>query len=189
MLLPVGLKGVLIASMLAAFMSTYSSLLSWGSSYAINDFYKRFLVTDASEKHYVRAGQIYMIPMAFIAGGLALYANSLLNIIFVILSVMSGYWTVMVMRWLWWRVNAWSEVTGLGGSIVASLLSWWLPWTRHWWEPDGMEVYFGHRMIFIMVSTLITWVVVTWHDATRRGQNARSILPAGATTRLVATGA
>ncbi len=161
MLLPVGLKGVLIASMLAAFMSTYSSLLSWGSSYAINDLYRRFLVPAASEKHYVRAGQIYMIPMALIAGGLALYADSLLNIIFVILSVMCGYWTVMVMRWVWWRVNAWSEVVGLGGSIAASLVSCVLPATRHWWYPDNMETYFGHRMVFIMLTTLVAWVGVT----------------------------
>jgi Na+/proline symporter len=147
--------------MLAAFMSTYSSLLSWGSSYAVNDLYKRFIVTRASDKHYVRAGQIYMLPMALISAALALYADSLLNIIFVVLSVMSGYWTVMALRWLWWRVNAWSEVFGLGGSIVVSVASWWLPWTSHWWEPDLMEQYFGHRMILIMVGTLLAWVTVT----------------------------
>jgi Na+/proline symporter len=162
MLLPTGLKGVLIASMLAAFMSTYSSLLSWGSSYVINDLYRRFLVKNASERHYVRAGQVYMIPMVLIAGALTLYADSLLNIIFVVLSVMSGYWTVMALRWLWWRVNAWSEVVGMGASIVISVTTWWLPWTRHWWAPDTMEEYFGPRMICIMLASLVAWLIATW---------------------------
>jgi hypothetical protein len=67
----------------------------------------------------------------------------------------------MAIRWLWWRVNAWSEVIGLGGSIVFSLATWWLPWTRHWWAPETMEEYFGQRTVFIMVATLVAWVIVT----------------------------
>jgi len=161
MMLPIGLRGVLIASMLAAFMSTYSSLMSWGSSYAVNDFYRRFLVRTASEKHYVRAGQLYMIPMAAISAALAIYADSLLNIIFVVTSVMSGYWTVMFIRWIWWRVNAWSEIAGLVGSISISLISIYLPATQKWWAPEFMEEYFGHRMIFIMVGSLAVWLLVT----------------------------
>ena len=162
MMLPVGLRGVLIASMLAAFMSTYSSLMSWGSSYAINDFYRRFLVRDAGEKHYVRAGQIYMLLMAIISGCLALWAESVLNVLLFVLSLMSGYWTVMFLRWVWWRVNAWAEMAALGGSIALSIVTAYLPVTRHWWASETMEEYFGHRMIFIMLGSLIIWLVVMW---------------------------
>jgi len=160
MMLPVGLRGVLIASMLAAFMSTYSSLMSWGSSYAVNDFYRRFLVRDASEKHYVRAGQIYMLLMAIVSGCLALWAESVLNVLLFVLSLMSGYWTVMFLRWVWWRVNAWAEMAALGGSIALSIISAYLPRTRHWWASDTMEEYFGHRMIFVMLGSLIIWLLV-----------------------------
>lgn len=161
MLLPTGLKGVLVASMLAAFMSTYSSLMSWGSSYFINDFYKRFVHKTASERHYVRGGQIFMIFSALVSALIALYADSCLNIILTVLTLMSGYWTVMFVRWVWWRVNAWAEVIGLGASIILSGVSYVLPWTHHWWVPENMEAYMGHRMIFIMVGTLISWLVIT----------------------------
>ena len=161
MLLPVGLRGLLIASMLAAFMSTYSSLLNWGASYAINDFYRRFINRTASERHYVRAGQLYMAPMAIIAAGLAMYAGSLLNVIFVVQAVMCGYWTVAAARWIWWRVNAWSEVAGWAGSIAAAVTTAFHPATRHWWESDKMEQYFGQRTITIMLCSLVLWLVTT----------------------------
>lgn len=161
MLLPVGLRGLLIASMLAAFMSTYSSLMNWGASYAINDFYRRFVNKHASERHYVRAGQLYMVPMALAAAGLAMYAGSLLNVIFVVYAVMCGYWTVAIARWIWWRVNAWSEVVGWVGSVFIALATALAPATNHWWESDKMEQYFGHRTITIMLSAMAMWLAAT----------------------------
>jgi|GEM_PF-220684 len=182
MMLPVGLKGILVASMLAAFMSTYSSLMSWGASYFVNDFYRRFLVRKAGEIHYVRMGQIFMTLMAILAGILAFQQESLLGIIFVVLEFMSGYWTVMFVRWIWWRVNAWAEVAGLGGSILFAaglrLNAWVLgamnltgsenPVLRKilvpmasWVAPDNIEPCWGHRMLFVVTGSLILWIVVT----------------------------
>ncbi len=162
MLLPTGLRGLLIASMLAAFMSTYSSLMNWGASYAINDFYRRFLVKNANERHYVTAARLYMLPMAVVASLMAIYAESLLNVIFVVLAVTCGYWSVGIARWLWWRVNVWSEITAWVGSVGLAGLTSVLPLTRHWWEPELMEEYLGHRTIAIVVGSLVLWVLVTY---------------------------
>ena len=76
---------------------------------------------------------------ALVSALIALYAESCLNLILAVLTVMSGYWTVMFIRWVWWRVNAWAEVAGLGASIVLSGVSYVLPWTHHWWQAENME--------------------------------------------------
>jgi Na+/proline symporter len=181
MMLPVGLKGILVASMLAAFMSTYSSLMSWGSSYFVNDFYKRFLVRKKTEHHYVKIGQIFMAVMAIVAGILAFQQESLLGIIFTVLEFMVGYWTVMFARWIWWRVNAWAEVAALAGSIFFAMLirimntictqlnvtdsdnpllqSIILP-IAAWGAPENSEPCWGHRILFVGTGSLVLWIIV-----------------------------
>ncbi|MEQ8846757.1 hypothetical protein [Botrimarina sp.] len=159
MMLPVGFRGVLVASMLAAFMSTYSSLMSWGSSLAINDAYRRFLVRGKSESHYVRAAQVYMLVMAVVSAYLALLEDSVLDVVLFVLTLTSGYWVVMILRWVWWRINAWAELGGLIGSVALSLISMALPYTAHWW--DDHEAYFGHRMVFVVVGSLVLSLALT----------------------------
>ena len=110
--LPTGLRGILVASMLAAFMSTYSSLLSWGSAYAVNDFYRRFLVKAKGQKHYVRAGQLFMLPMALVSAYIAYKSQSIFNLLVYLFMVPLALTTVQLLRWLWWRVNAWAEGSG-----------------------------------------------------------------------------
>ena len=181
MMLPVGLKGVLVASMLAAFMSTYSSLMSWGASYFVNDFYRRFFIKKAGEHHYVKIGQLFMAIMGVAAGILAFQQGSLLGIIFTVLEFMAGYWTVMFARWIWWRVNAWAEIAALGGSIFFALLIRFtgiicdnmnltnsenplmkniiLP-IASWSKSENSEPYWGHRLLFVVTGSLILWIVV-----------------------------
>ena len=112
--LPPGLKGLLIAAFLAAYMSTLSTHLNWGTSYLINDFYRRFLKTDADEKHYVNVSKI----TTFLTAAFALY------ITFFVLETITGAWEfiiqcgagtgfVLIFRWFWWRLNAWSEITSM----------------------------------------------------------------------------
>ena len=177
--LPTGLKGVLVASMLAAFMSTYSALLSWGSSYAVNDCYRRFLVRGASDKHYVRAGQLFMIPMAIISGLIAYQAESIFNLLIYLFMIPAATWTVMVLRWLWWRVNAWSEVAALLSGIVLTVVmalayfyhdAWValvgadsrLSSFSDWMSPLHNEEYFGHKFLFIVVISSVVWLAVTF---------------------------
>jgi Na+/proline symporter len=158
MLLPAGLKGIIIASMLAAFMSTYSSLLSWSSTYAVNDLYRRFLVKNASSMHYVRASQLIMLPLAIASGLITYYAQSILNLLFYVFLATTGYYTVQLLRWLWWRVNAWAEVAGLLGSLFFTLLICFV--FPDWVKPEYMEQYYGHRMIFVTCATFIVCLIV-----------------------------
>jgi hypothetical protein len=145
---------------MAAFMSTYSSLLNWGSSYVVNDLYRRFLVRNASSRHYVVASQLVMLPMTLAAAVIALYSSSVLNLLFYVLLATTGAYTVHLARWLWWRVSAWSEIAGLVGSLICTFgVCIFFP---HWVASDSMEQYYGHRMFFVMIGALIIWLVVTF---------------------------
>ena len=118
--LPPGLKGLLIAAFLAAYLSTLSTHLNWGTSYLINDFYKRFLKTDGDEKHDVTISKI----TTFLTAAFALY------ITFFVLDTITGAWEfiiqcgagtgfVLILRWFWWRLNAWSEITSMVAPFIA----------------------------------------------------------------------
>jgi len=158
-ILPQGLRGVLIASMLAAFMSTYSSLLSWGSSYVVNDFWRRFLVKNASQRHYVVVGQASMVPMALGSALIAYKADSILNLVFYIYMATTGYFAVTLLRWLWWRINAWSEISALLSSIGITLLIMLLK--PEWVQKELLENYYGHRMLMVSCGSLVVFLVVT----------------------------
>jgi Na+/proline symporter len=157
--LPSGIKGVVIASLLAAFMSTYSTLLNTGSSFFMNDVYRRILFKNASERHYVRAGQFYMIPMAVISALIALYSDSILNLLFIPLAASAGGTLILLARWVWWRINAWTMIAATVGSpIVFSSVYLFFP---EWVHPDTMELYYGHRMMYIIAWTTVLCVIVT----------------------------
>lgn len=157
--LPIGLKGLFLVSMLAAFMSTFSSLLNWGSSYVVNDLYRRFMVRKASTRHYVVAGQLVMVPMGIVSALIALYSESILNLLFYVLLATTGAYTVHLARWLWHRVSAYSELAGLAGSLFCTLMVCMI--FPKWVHPDTMEQYYGHRMIFVMLGTLLIWIIIT----------------------------
>ncbi len=156
--LPVGLKGVLVASLLAAFMSTYAALLSWGSSYAINDFYRRFLVKNKGPKHYVRVGQLYMLPMAIISAYIAYKAESIFNLLTYLFMVPSAIYTVFLVRWLWWRVNAWAEIAALLSGVFFVVLIYLF--RKEWLLPENVEACMGKTFITIIVGSLIVWLIV-----------------------------
>lgn len=159
MFLPVGLRGLLVASLLAAFMSTYASLLSWGSAYFAHDFWRRFLVRNASEKHYVRVAQICMLPMAAVAGVIAYRAESILSLFLYLWLAYTGYLTIKVARWLWWRCNAWSEVSALSTSVVLTLALRFVK--PAWFAQDDLEYFYGHRGLVVGFGSLVVWLVVT----------------------------
>jgi Na+/proline symporter len=157
--LPSGIKGIVIASLLAAFMSTYSTLLNTGSSYFMNDVYRRILFKNASEKHYVRVGQLYMIPMAIVSALIALYSDSILNLLFIPLAASAGGTLILLARWIWWRINAWTMIAATVGSpIVFASVYFFFP---EWVDPDTMELYYGQRMMYIIAWTTVLCVIVT----------------------------
>lgn len=116
--LPAGVCGVLVAAMLAAFMSTVSTLFNWGSSYLINDMYKRFLVRNASPRHYVVMGTVASIFLAVFGGVIAYYAENIQFLL--VISMVLGSWGIFVtlMRWFWWRMTATAEVVSLATALV-----------------------------------------------------------------------
>lgn len=111
--LPSGILGLVVASLIAAYMSTMSTSLNWGSSYIVNDFYKRFLKPEASEKELVLIGRLSTVVMMVIASSLALYLESALQAFNVLLQIGAGTGLLFILRWFWWRINVYSELTGM----------------------------------------------------------------------------
>jgi solute:Na+ symporter, SSS family len=116
--LPVGLRGLMVASLLAAFMSTMDTLLNWGASYLINDVYKRFIRTDASDRHYVNASRVAML-LVMALGALAAWQSESVASVWIYLTTLgAGGGILLLLRWYWWRINAWAEVSALLSSFV-----------------------------------------------------------------------
>ncbi|MDX1420639.1 MAG: sodium:solute symporter family protein, partial [Rubricoccaceae bacterium] len=109
--LPPGLLGLLFAAFLAAFMSTISTQLNWGTSYLVHDLYRRFVRRGASERHYVAASRLVTFGLAVVGFLVATQLDSISGTWGLILSASAGLGLVLILRWYWWRVNAWSELT------------------------------------------------------------------------------
>lgn len=116
-LLPIGLRGVLVAAMLAAFMSTISTLFNWGSSYLVNDIYRRFLVRRADPRHYVTVGRVATLLMAALGGLISYLGEDIQQLLTIAYVVGAGPSVVGLMRWFWWRLNA-------VGDLAANVVAW-----------------------------------------------------------------
>jgi Na+/proline symporter len=121
--LPTGVLGLVLASLLAAFMSTISTLINWSASYLTNDLYARFLRPQAPQKELVMAARIASILVVAIAGYAAFNAQSIATMYRLILAVGTGPGVVLMLRWFWWRVNAWAELAAMVSGFVTGLLT------------------------------------------------------------------
>ncbi len=156
--LPSGLKGLLFVGFISAYMSTISTQLNWGSSYLTNDLYKRFLKRDESDQHYVWAGRVITLLIM----GVAVYATSQITMIdaaaqFLIASG-AGLGMVLILRWYWWRINAWTELAAtiaplIGLGISKYLLVDYVP--KAFYDQNG-------DFIFTVLFTTVVWVVVSF---------------------------
>ncbi|MBI3320879.1 MAG: Na+:solute symporter [Candidatus Omnitrophica bacterium] len=155
MLLPIGMRGVLVASFFAAFLSTLSTQLNWGASYLLNDGYKRFVNRTASERHYLFVARC--LPVALAAGAMAVaFSHHSIGASFTwILNLTAGIGPVFLLRWLWWRINPWSEIAAMTASVPVILLR---PYALRWlgW-PSGLLIELG----FMIVGTALVWLPVT----------------------------
>lgn len=155
--LPTGFKGLLLASFAAAYMSTVSAHLNWGSSYIVNDFYKRFIKKDASAKHYVRVARLTTVGLV-IAGALVTYQmETVAGAWKFLLALGAGTGAVYILRWFWWRINAWSEISAMIASfIISSFLQVGL----------GMDTrdpgVFAKVMLITVAGSSIIWLSVTY---------------------------
>ncbi|NLO32015.1 MAG: Na+:solute symporter [Candidatus Hydrogenedentes bacterium] len=119
--LPAGLLGLVVASLIAAYMSTISTHLNWGASYLVNDFYARFLRPKSSEKELIHVGRIVTVLLMIFAGALALVMESALDNFNIILMVGAGTGLSFILRWFWWRINAASEITAMTVSFIIAI--------------------------------------------------------------------
>ncbi|HYE14806.1 MAG TPA: sodium:solute symporter family protein [Pyrinomonadaceae bacterium] len=119
--LPVGWRGLLLASFAAAYMSTVSTQMNWGSSYLVNDFYRRFVRKGASERHYVLAARAATLLTVLLSVAVTYYMNRITGGWELIMSLGAGTGLVYILRWYWWRVNAWSEISAMAAALAVSL--------------------------------------------------------------------
>ena len=117
-LMPAGLRGLMVATFLAAFMSTMDTHLCWGASYMVNDVYRRFVRRDATERHYVTASRVAVVGLAVLAALVAWQMESIQRGWIYIIELTAGVAVVWLLRWYWWRVNAWAEIAAMAGSVV-----------------------------------------------------------------------
>jgi Na+/proline symporter len=120
--LPVGLRGLLVASLLAAFMSTVDTHLNWGASYLVCDIYKRFFKSDGSEKHYVWMARLASVLLAAGAVMVGLWITSIKAAWALLYTMGAGLGPVLILRWFWWRINAWTELSALVVSMVSGVV-------------------------------------------------------------------
>ncbi len=157
--LPHGLLGIVLTSLIAAYMSTISTHLNWGASYLVNDFYKKIVDPNASEKTLVNVGIASTVILMIISALLALVFSSALQLFDFILMFGAGTGLIFILRWFWWRINAWSEISAMLASGVISFIF-------HF----NKEALFGNEGIFedymqfpmVVLLTTIIWVAVTF---------------------------
>jgi hypothetical protein len=119
--LPVGFVGLMVGGLIAANSSTILTHLNWGASYLVHDFYRRFIRKEESEKHYVMAGRLVTLGLFFAASGTVFLLDSAKDAFDIILQVGAGTGLLYLVRWFWWRVNAWSEVVAMISSFAVSV--------------------------------------------------------------------
>ncbi len=151
--LPNGLLGLVVASLIAAFMSTISTHLNWGSSYIVNDFYLRFLRPEAGQQELVNVGRISTVLLMALSALFALYLENALQAFNILLQIGAGTGLIFILRWFWWRINAYSEIAGMAVSFGVAL----------YFEFGFMGELADHWKLLVGVGfTTLGWLVATW---------------------------
>ncbi len=176
--LPHQYRGIAIAGFLAAFMSTFATQLNWGASYLVSDFYRRFLNRQASEGHYVLMSRLSTVLLVVVAGWVSVQLGSIASGWQVVLQIGAGTGAVYILRWYWWRINAWSEISAMACSLLVTLV-------LQKWQP-----FSGNSSLVFAKGALVTTVgdqrgVDRGHaaDQSRARRGADALLSAGASRR------
>jgi SSS family solute:Na+ symporter len=148
--LPAGFLGLLIAAFLAAYMSTIATHLNWGTSYIINDFYKRFIRQNANEKHYVLISRIATVLMMVVSLIVTANMQTISGAWAFIIEAGAGLGLVLILRWYWWRVNAWSEITAMVAPFIGYAVV------------RAQGIPFPESLFLIVAFTTLCWLVATY---------------------------
>ncbi len=159
--LPSGLLGLVLASLIAAYMSTISTHLNWGSSYIVNDFYKQQIKKNASEKELVLVGRISTIALMILSALFALYLQNAKQLFDIIIMFGAGTGLIFILRWFWWRINAWSEISAMVVSGVVSLIVTFSSLGDTLFGETGMMPSWAKFPMIVLITT-IAWLVVTF---------------------------
>ena len=154
--LPHQYRGIAIAGFLAAFMSTIATQLNWGASYLVADFYRRFLRKNASEGHYVLVSRLSTVLLVIVSAWVSVELGSIASGWQVVLQVGAGTGAVYILRWYWWRINAWSEISAMACSLLVTVvLNRWQPFS------GTNSLVFAKGALTTTVVTSIVWLTVT----------------------------
>ena len=160
--LPNGILGIVLASLIAAYMSTISTHLNWGSSYVVNDFYKRFVKENSSEKELVNVGRITTVLMMVVSGVLALSLTNVKQVFDIIIMFGAGTGLIFILRWFWWRINAWSEIAAMFSSGFISILLNFTELGDLLFAAETGIFPAWFTFPFVVLITTITWVIVMY---------------------------
>ncbi len=168
--LPVGLKGLLVAAFMAAFMSTVDTHLCWGGSYMVNDIYKRFMHKKASDGHYLLVSRISIVLLLLLSAAAAWQMDSIAGAWIYIIEIVSGIAIILMLRWFWWRINAWSEITSMISALILANGFLWIKWIHNFgWISDALleqvsgwyqdDVALIRATVLLLVCTVISLIV------------------------------
>lgn len=148
--LPIGLRGLLLAAFFAAFMSTISTQLNWGASYLVNDLYKRFIYVGNNEAHLVSMSRLVTVGLMAFGLGVTQLMTSISGVWYFLIECGAGLGLVLILRWYWWRINAWSELTATIVPFIAYAVG-------HY----GLSWAFPNSFFFTVGVTTVSWLVIT----------------------------
>jgi SSS family solute:Na+ symporter len=154
-LLPHGILGVLIAALTAAYVSTMVTHLNWGSSYLVMDFYKRFVRPNSGERHLVLVSRVVTGVLMILAGGFMLLLTTAAEAFELMLSIGAGTGLIYLLRWFWWRINAWSEIAAMVSSFVIAVGLFFA-------RKAGLQMESHWTLIYSVAGTTVVWVAVTF---------------------------
>ena len=153
--LPVGFVGLMVGGLIAANSSTILTHLNWGASYLVHDFYRRFIRRDAPERHYVNAGRVCTVLLYVVAGFLAVALESAQEAFQILISIGAGTGLLYLLRWLWWRINAWCEIVAMVSSFVVSLVFFLL-------AKNGYGLPFAQTILISVGITTVSWLIAAF---------------------------
>jgi solute:Na+ symporter, SSS family len=152
--LPAGFLGLMVAGMLSAYVSTISTHLNWGTSYLVHDFYRRFLAEGRSEKHYVLVGRLVTAMLMLVAALLTYALDTARQSFELLMSVGAGTGLLYLLRWYWWRVNAWSEISAMIGSFVVAM-GFFIA------SKNGSNIPSHIGLLVTVATTTVIWITTT----------------------------
>lgn len=158
--LPTGMIGIVLASLIAAVMSTLSTHLNWGSSYVVNDFYLRFVKPEASDKELVAVGRISTVVLMVLSAILALALSSALSAFEILLQIGAGTGLIFILRWFWWRINAYTEISAMAISFAVAIFFEVINPKVGWIDIPVEASYL--KLVYSVSITTVGWLIVTF---------------------------